>query len=415
MRSVSSVLFLMVMVLVAAAQAPPMPPTPGYHTRLNVSAPTRLDWTFVLSNRSFARTPEKWLPADYESAKQTYDLWVPQRKDPKQPLPMIVFLAPGKESNAFSKCFKGPCEELGALFVLVREAGNETPSRQRIRIIMDIIDDVRRQFPTDPDRTYLTGFSGGGRISAVIGFALPEYFGGIMPLCASGDVREESWLRQRVADRLSVALITGEKDFNRGEVERLRGPYLTAVGVRTRVWVQPGLDHALPSEQTVREALRWLEDGLPHRRDLAKVWKASRGGDESRKEQAEALLAEGKARLGKPETLYSGLMQLQGIMHRWPDLGAATEARKILEKYDAQAVKPWEADDIAEQRRFLVARARTLDAYASGDLPPVYAPKRNDMLKEALDLWQKVRADSPDSEAGKEAARRLPILEMMIK
>ena len=37
-------------------------------------------------------------------------------------------------------------------------------------------------------------------------------------------------------DRLSVALMTGDGDFNRAEVERLRGPYLSEVGVRTHWW-----------------------------------------------------------------------------------------------------------------------------------------------------------------------------------
>src|SRR5205807_1802312 len=131
------------------------------------------------------------------------------------------------------------------------------------------LDDVRRNFPVDPDRTYLTGFSGGGRIACAVGFALPELVGGLMPLCAGGDLREESWLRHRAADRLSVALLTGTGDFNRGEVERLRGPYLSAVGVRTRVWTQPGLGHGVPNEKTVLEALTWLDEAAPQRKALA--------------------------------------------------------------------------------------------------------------------------------------------------
>ena len=63
-----------------------------------------------------------------------------------------------------------------------------------------------------------------------------------MPICAGGELREESWLRQRVIDRLSVALLTGEKDFNRGEVERWRATYLTEVGVRNKVWVVSDLN-----------------------------------------------------------------------------------------------------------------------------------------------------------------------------
>ena len=67
-----------------------------------------------------------------------------------------------------------------------------------------------------------------------------------------------------------MALLTGENDFNRGEVERLRGPLLKDMGVRTRWWEQPGLGHAMPNEKLLGEAVKWLEDDVEHRRKLAR-------------------------------------------------------------------------------------------------------------------------------------------------
>jgi hypothetical protein len=237
-----------------------------------------------------------------------------------------------------------------------------------------------------------------------------------MPVCAAGELRDESWLRQRVIDRLGVALLTGEKDFNRGEVDRFRGPLLAEVGVKARVWVQPGLGHAVPSDKVLAEAVRWLDERAPRRLEKAKAYPASRVVPDAapgRAEQAGALLAEAKKRLEKRETLYSGLMQLQGCMQRWPDLPAGAEARQILLEYDGRTDRPWETDDLAEQRRFLIARARALDAYASGDLPPEYARMRPDMAREALQLWQKVLADGPDTAPGRQAKKRIPALEKL--
>src|SRR6266699_649079 len=51
------------------------------------------------------------------------------------------------------------------------------PLGQRVRIVLDVLDQVRRDYRVDPDRTYLSGFSGGGRVACTIAFALPEYFG----------------------------------------------------------------------------------------------------------------------------------------------------------------------------------------------------------------------------------------------
>ncbi|HEY7313520.1 MAG TPA: hypothetical protein VH643_29485 [Gemmataceae bacterium] len=393
---------------VAVAAVPP----PGYHAAVTVSAPTRIDWTFALANRSLVETPADWL-GEYDSKRQQYELFVPPRRDGKKPMPVILFVSPGKEPMGWKR-FEGLCKRQGVLFAGPRGAGNDCPPKKRVRIVLDVLDDLRRHHAIDADRTYLAGFSSGGRIACAIAFALPEYFGGVMPICASGDLRQEPWLRQRVLDRLSVALLTGEKDFNRAEVERLRGPLLKEVGVTVRVWMQPGLGHDVPSEKVLLEAFRWLDERAAQRRLEAKRHPASRvEGDAvvTRDEQAKALLAEAKKRLEKPETLYSGLMQMQGCMQRWPDLQAGAEAKKILLEYDGRKERPWEADDLAEQRRFLVARARALDAYASGDLPPQYAKERPDAAREAIRLWKQVLNDGPDTAPGREAKKRIAALE----
>ena len=69
-------------------------PPPGYHAKVAVSAPTRLDWTFALSNQSLPAPPADWTP-DYDATKQSYELFVPARKDPKAALPVVLFVSPG--------------------------------------------------------------------------------------------------------------------------------------------------------------------------------------------------------------------------------------------------------------------------------------------------------------------------------
>ncbi len=386
----------------------------GYQTRVTVSAPTRLDWTFALSNQSLPDPPADWLK-DYDSTKQQYDLYIPPKHDPKKPLPMILFVSPTKDPVGW-KPLESMCKKLGVVYAEPHDAGNDCPGKQRVRIVLDVLDDVRRNAVIDPDRTYIAGFSGGGRVACIVGFALPDLFGGVMPICAGGDLRDEPWLRQRVIDRLSVALMTGDNDFNRGEVERLRGPILKDMGVRTRWWEQPGLGHAMPNEKILSEAVKWLEDDVEHRRKLAKDYPAIHTpGDAapSREDAAKALLAEGKKRLEAKETLYSGLMLLQGCMNRWPDLPAADEAKKVLEDYEGRPERPWEAEDLAEQRKYLIAQARSLDAYASGDFPAQYAKERPGAAKQAMELWQQVLAEGVDADACREAKKRIPALEKL--
>ena len=387
--------------------AEPLPP--GTHDRVTVAAPTRLDWVFALSNQSPAEPPAAWTKG-YVSTKQTYRLVVPAKVKTRL-LPLVLFISPGDNPSGFS-AFAATCRMHGVLMASPRGAGNRCPFPRRVNIVLDVLDDLRRRYPVDPDRTYLAGFSGGGRVACTIGFALPEMLGGIVSFCAAGDLRPESWLRHRVIDRLSVALVTGETDFNRGEVERFRGPQLKELGIRAKVWVEPGAGHAVPAGP-IPAVFKWLEQDRPRRAKLATAWPASRlARDTTRDRQAaaRALLAEANKRLANPETLYSGLMQLKGIRVRWTGLPEAAAAEKTLLEYDARDKRPWEKQDIAEQRRILVARARGIDAYGSGPLPKQYASGRADMLKFAITLWSRILKDGQDAEAVQQARGRIPLL-----
>jgi hypothetical protein len=391
-------------------------PREGYTAKEKVAKPTRIDWTFILATQSFATPPKDWLPADYDSADQQYELFVPARKDSKKPLPLIVFVSPSDTPSGWAH-FGRICRSRGILYAGVRGAGNNCPPKKRVRIILDVLDDVHRRLPTDPDRTYLAGFSGGARMACAVAFAVPEYFGGVLAIGAAGGMRDELWLRRRVAERLSVALAAGASDFNRGEVERFRGPQLKEYGVRTRVWIQAGQGHLMPTSPVLQEAVAWLEEAAPRRAELAKRYPASRAPATAptRQESARALLEEGRKRAEQPKTMYVGLLQLQGLTRRWPDLPEAKQAERLLNDYARRSERPWEADDVAEQRRYLLATARALDGYASGKLPAQYEKERPGMVKQAIGLWKKVLIDTPDGAAGKQAKERIAELTKLLK
>ena len=407
----------------------------GYQKEVTVRQATRLDWIFAVSNQSRSEAPAEWLDG-YDSTQQRYECYLPPAsKAVRKPaakstskskkgsaaasdgLPLILFISAGDQPAGWGQ-LQSLCEQQGIAFACPYGAGNNTPMPKRVRIVLDVLDDLRQRQALDPDRTYLAGFSGGGRTACGIGFALPELFGGVIPVCAGGDLRDESWLRHRVMDRLSVAMITGTEDFNLSEVSRFRGPMLSEMGVRTQVTVVSKMGHGIPDSKTFSKVYEWLESGVADRRKLAASRPATRIAGNvapTREEWAKMLLAEGQSQLKKPQTQYAGLMQIQGTMQRWPDLPEAEEAKKTLLEYEAQAEHPWEADDIAEQRKFLIARARALSDYATGDLPDQYAKQRGAMLEAAINLWTMIVEDAQDAKAVADGKKRVPELKKRLK
>ena len=406
-------LFIIMVTSVASAAMNATPPI-GYQERRSVSAPTRLDWTFAVGPRSLSRPPANWL-GDYQSTRQYYQCYLPPQPAPPQGYPAVLLVSSAASPAGWAQ-WQETCRREQMVFASPYDAGNECPLKQRIRVILDVLDDLRRRSRLDPNRTYLAGISGGGRVACMIGFALPEYFGGLVPICAGGELRPERWLWHRITERMSVACVTGEDDFNRTEVERYRTPLLQAMHVRTRLWVVPGMGHAIPAAPVPREVYSWLEEGLPQRREMAQRWPASREADDAPRDRqtwSEALFVEARQRLVQPELLFSGLMQLKGVMNRWPDLPAGKKAQALLADYSHRQDRPWVKADLDEKRVHRVAEARAAADYATGRLIGPYANSRAKLAKAALEKWRDILDRHPEGELLAEAHRRIAELEKL--
>ncbi|MBI3866642.1 MAG: hypothetical protein HY290_32575 [Planctomycetia bacterium] len=365
---------------------------------VTVSQPTRLDWEFAAS--AFGRDPDSALPADYDSKRQKYQLYIPAGYDKSRAWPLIVFISPGPGPLGWAS-FQPTCEAQGLFFCSPHKAGNETRGVLRTRIVLDMVDDVRRKFRIDPNQTFIGGFSGGGRMSCSIGFALPDIFAGVIPVCGTNPIRTEPWLLHRLVDRTSVAFVTGERDKNRRETEVWMTPWLQDVDVRTRLWVVPGMGHDIPGPEVMNEVLAWLQDDLQRRQDDARLRpqlnlqfdEALRGDS-----QAERLLAAGREEIRHQERLWRGVAIFQGIARRWPNSPAAGESRTDLM---TMLANPEFATTVAQQR--LEDHSKSFKAQARGF-------ERMGNYPKAIEVWETLarnHSDAPVADEARAEARRL--------
>ncbi len=338
-----------------------------------VAAPTRLDWAFAV--RGFGPDAAK-LPAGFDSTKQRYQLFVPKNYQAKQAWPLVLFISAGEQPAGWPSWQK-LCEREGIFFASPFGAGNNTAAGPRTRIILDVLDDVRRLYRIDSDRTYVTGFSGGGRMACSVGFALPECFGGVIPLCGTNPISEPTYLRHRIQDRLSVAFVTGEKDFNRKENEVYMGPWFLDLGIRAKVWVVPKAGHIIPSADVHQEIYTWLEADLPRRREDAKAHPELVVSNEvpGAEEQAKQFLAAAKGEF-EAGRVWRGITLLQGASQRWGTTDAGKQIRQLLQVMakDEKLLGAVEEQGAVDELKSLSAQAWALERFGQ-------TPK-------ALEAWQ---------------------------
>jgi hypothetical protein len=387
---------------------------PGFRPRVRVARPTRLDWAFAVPPGR-PDTTSATASATYLPMSQSYQLYVPPGYTPLRPTGLVLFVSENDTPDEF-KLWEPICRKLGIVYASPYGAGRSCPTTDRVRIVLDVLDDVRRRLNVDTDRAYLAGMGEGARTACAVAFALPEACGGVLAAGAAGSPRREPWLRERARERLSVALLSGEGDPGRAEQERCRLPLLRDCEVRARLWPDAWGDGP-PLADKLEEALLWLEADAARRRGLAVTYPTSRlsnSGAPVPAVWARLLLQEAAERLRQPEKT-SALMQLQGIVTRWPGSAAAAEAERLLDAYNERARTPWQGLYAEVQQQFAYRQARALGAYLLGGALPERDRKRKaELVRQAIKEWELVARYGPGTKMGREAKTRVAELRRLL-
>lgn len=209
-----------------------------------------------------------------EVADKTFHFRVPTSHDPPRPAGVVIWISPTDDGRP-PPVFETALDALGLIAIGIDHAGNTRLTIDRLQLALDALETAERRVRIDPDRVYLAGFSGGGKIASMLAIAMPETFAGTVSIgglscyhgVPTGDGRTQ-WppaigrptlpvfreLRKR-----RIAAIAGDLDFNRTEVERRVG-LLEADGLTVRLFGPEGLAHVLPDASAFEKALRWIDE-----------------------------------------------------------------------------------------------------------------------------------------------------------
>ena len=163
------------------------------------------------------------------------------------------------------------------LFVAAHDAGNERNSFDRCRLAVDSVHNMKSRFRSStPNRVYVSGVSGGGRVASMLGVAYADVFAGCFPMVGvnfykavpNGEPRM-AWLPKYRPDarilesakaKNRYVLLTGEKDFNRENTRRIFRDGFEAEGFRNVLLIEvPGMGHDLPSAGWLRKGIDFLD------------------------------------------------------------------------------------------------------------------------------------------------------------
>lgn len=141
---------------------------------------------------------------DYEVGDQTAHLWVPESYQPDGTWGALVFVHSNGDAPLPS-VWLDALEAQKLVYVAVNGVGNSQESVLRIAWTLDALASVEAAYVIDPDRRVISGFSGGGAVSVLIGSAWPDVFVGTIDQC-----RALMWEEHPIATLPGSVFATGE-------------------------------------------------------------------------------------------------------------------------------------------------------------------------------------------------------------
>ncbi len=191
---------------------------------------------------------------------------------------VLVWISP-TDSGAVPEAYAPLLAEHDLLWIGADNAGNERLAHERLALALCAAVNMQLLYDIDPDRIYVAGLSGGGRLASIAATNASELFRGGAPLMGCnfhervpvpGDpsmgwppCSEPSPFHAAIAKRQPLVIVTGEKDFNREQCEVYAEAY-RAEGYEVVEYVElEGVGHELPGTEAMDDILALLEKRPP--------------------------------------------------------------------------------------------------------------------------------------------------------
>jgi dienelactone hydrolase len=206
--------------------------------------------------------------ADYavDLANERYVLYVPSHV-PVGGFGVIVFVPPWEDARVPPDWIT-PLEESGVILISAARSGNEESALgRREPLALLALDNIKYQYPVNPERVYVAGFSGGARVALRLALGYPDVFRGAILNAGSDPIgTREVPLPSR--DLLHLFQLSTQLVYLTGDRDELHLADDMASQGSLRQWcvfnvyqhTLPLIGHEIASGSALRQALKDLRN-----------------------------------------------------------------------------------------------------------------------------------------------------------
>lgn len=205
-----------------------------------------------------SKVPEYFAANVDRNHTTTWDVRLPAGYDRARPAGIMVYISPMPVGRAPQR-WRKTLDEQNLIWIGARNGGNTVMNGRRKSFALMGLILASREFSIDPSRTYLSGFSGGGRVASIVMVEFPSAFNGAIFFCGVNFIDDAQELYDAVkSDRF--VFLSGAHDFNLPGIRQAYSKYRQAGVVNSKLLVVPNMEHELPSGKYFADALDYLDD-----------------------------------------------------------------------------------------------------------------------------------------------------------
>lgn len=215
--------------------------------------------------------PEK---GRYEITQESFTIYVPASYRRGEPIGLFVWISPGPYGGPTSEGMPGLMDAHRLIWVGANQSGNQRSKWVRLSLALDAVHNLQRLYDIDPQRVYVSGYSGGGRTASALGMLFSNVFRGFVSVMGidyfrpipAADRPGTHWNpgyppppraeMRRIKESSRLVLLTGERDYNRLQT-KVYARELRKDGFENVSFIEvPGMSHYDP------QPLEWFRKAL---------------------------------------------------------------------------------------------------------------------------------------------------------
>lgn len=215
---------------------------------------------------------------EYKPGDETYEVAVPDGYEKDTAHGLFVWINAGN-TGAPPRAWLAELAKRRLIWIGANNSGNaRQPVVQRQMLAIDAVHEIKRRYTIDPRRIYVSGVSGGGRMSSQVAMTFPDVFTGAMPIVGVDYFRKipvpDTKFQYRTFKRPGPAmyrralqqsrwvLLTGETDYNKPQTQVVHRAMVADRFAHVSYIEVPKMAHTIPDAAWFAKGLALLDEPL---------------------------------------------------------------------------------------------------------------------------------------------------------